>query len=294
MPPPVDESFIHLHKPLTMNFLRFLTTKKFLRHLGIAAAITLLLLFGTLLWLRIYTHHGQTITVPNLTGLTLEEVADVTSARQLRYEVVDSVYSSEMPRGTVLKQNPGGNSKVKKNRNIFLTMNAVNPETTSMPRLVGLSIRQARLAIENAGLALGDIEYRPDYAINNVLQQKHNDSVITEGTEITKGSVIDLVLGMGLSNETTRVPDLVGLGLEAASEVIADFYLNLGAITYDESIEDGEDSAEAFIWRQYPEFEEFRRLNMGLEVDIWLTVDSTLLPVPDTIQEGEETEILHE
>ena len=277
-----------------MNFLRFLTTKKFLRHLGIAAALTLLLLFGTMLWLRIYTHHGQTINVPNLAGLTLEEVADVTAARQLRYEVVDSVYSSEMPRGTVLKQNPVGNSKVKKNRNIFLTMNAVNPETVTMPRLVGLSIRQARLALQNTGLELGEIEYRPDYAINNVLQQMHHDSVITEGTEITKGSVIDLVLGMGLSNETTRVPDLVGLRLEPASEMIADYYLNIGAITYDESIQDEEDSATAFIWRQYPEFEEFRRLNMGLEVDIWLTVDSTLLPVPDTIQEGEETEILHE
>ncbi len=277
-----------------MNFLRFLTTKKFLRHLGIAAALTLLILFGTLLWLRIYTHHGQSINVPNLTGLTLEEVADVTAARQLRFEVVDSVYSSEMPRGTVLKQNPVGNSKVKKNRNIFLTMNAVNPETVTMPRLVGLSIRQARLALQNAGLELGEIEYRPDYAINNVLQQMHHDSVITEGTEITKGSVIDLVLGMGLSNETTRVPDLVGLRLEPASEMIADYYLNIGAITYDESIQDEEDSAAAFIWRQYPEFEEFRRLNMGLEVDIWLTVDSTLLPVPDTIQEGEETEILHE
>ncbi|MGW8314860.1 MAG: PASTA domain-containing protein [Bacteroidales bacterium] len=277
-----------------MNFLRFLTTKKFLRHLGIAVALTVIILLCSMLWLRIYTHHGQTINVPNLAGLTLEEVADVTSARQLRYEVVDSVFSSEMPRGTVLKQNPVANSKVKKNRNIFLTMNAVNPETVSMPRLVGLSIRQARLALQNVGLALGDIKYRPDYAINNVLQQMHHDSVITEGTEITKGSVIDLVLGMGLSNETTRVPDLVGLPLEAASEMIADYYLNLGAITYDESIQDAEDSAEAFIWRQYPEFEEFRRLNMGLEVDIWLTVDSTLLPVPDTIQEGEETEILHE
>jgi beta-lactam-binding protein with PASTA domain len=277
-----------------MNFLRFLTTKKFLRHLGIAVVLTLIILFGTLLWLRVYTHHGQSINVPNLAGLTLEEVADVTSARELRYEVVDSVYSSEMPRGTVLKQNPEANSKVKKNRNIFLTMNAENPETVSMPRLVGLSIRQARLALQNAGLELGDIRYRPDYAINNVLQQMHNDSVITEGTEMTKGSVIDLVLGMGLSNEVTRVPDLVGLPLAAASELIADFYLNLGAITYDETIMDAEDSAAAFIWRQYPEFEEFRRLNMGLEVDIWLTVDSTLLPVPDTIQEGDETEIFNE
>jgi beta-lactam-binding protein with PASTA domain len=277
-----------------MNFWRFLTTKKFFKHLGIAALVTIVLLFGTMVWLRIYTLHAHTITVPDLSGLTLEEVDDVTSSRQLRFEVVDSVFSSEMPRGTVLKQNPKANSQVKKNRNIFLTMNAVNPETVSMPMLVGLSIRQARLALQNAGLLLGEITYRPDYAINNVLQQYYSDSVINEGTEVTKGSVIDLELGMGLSNEMTRVPDLVGLGLTEASELIADYYLNIGAITFDESVVEAEDSAEAFIWRQYPEFEEFRRLNMGLEVDIWLTIDSTLLPVPDSIPEGEEIQFIDE
>ena len=277
-----------------MNFFRFLITKKFLRHLGLAVALGIILLLGTLVWLKIYTHHGQTITVPNLAGLTLDEVADVTSSRRLRFQVIDSVFSTEMPRGTVLKQNPVANSTVKKNRTIFLTMNAINLEMVSMPRLVGLSIRQARLALQNAGLILGDIEYRPDYAINNVLQQMVGDSVINEGTEITKGAVINLVLGMGLSEETTRIPDLVGVLYTEATELIADYFLNVGAVTYDESMENEEDSAQAFIWRQYPEFEEFKRMNMGMEVDIWLTIDSTLLPVPDSTLLGEDTEILNE
>ncbi len=277
-----------------MDFLRFLKSKTFFRHFGLAMALLVIILLGTLIWLRIYTHHGQTITVPDLTGLTVEEVQDVTSSRNLRYEIIDSVFSSEMPRGTVLKQNPYARSKVKKNRKIFLTMNAINPEMVAMPRLVGLSIRQARLALQNAGLILGEIEYRPDFAINNVLQQMYKDSVINEGTEIHKESVIDLVLGMGLSKETTRLPDLVGKSLEDAREIIADYYLNIGAITYDESMENEEDTASAFIWRQYPEFDEFRRLNMGMEVDIWLTVDSTLLPEPDTLFVGEDTDIVYE
>ncbi len=277
-----------------MEFLRFLTTKKFLRQLGLAAAIALILLIGTLIWLKIYTHHGKTITVPDLTGLTEEEVEDVTSARRLRFEVVDSVFSNDMPRGTVIKHNPGGNSSVKKNRKIFLTMNAVNQEMVSMPQLVGLSVRQARLAMQNAGLIQGTIEYRPDYAKNNVLQQKHNESVIKEGTEVTKGSVIDLVLGMGLSSSTTRIPDLVGTRLDEATEIIARYYLNLGAVSYDESFQEAEDSVGAFIWRQYPEFDELKRLNMGMEMDVWLSLDSTLLPKADSTSFGENTEILDE
>jgi len=273
-----------------MEFLRFLLTKQFLRHLGLAVAISLVLILGTMLSLRVYTHHGKTIIVPDLTGLTMDEVGDVTSSRHLRFEVADSVFSTEMPRGTVIKQNPDASSKVKKNRKIFLTMNAVTKEMVSMPQLIGLSFRQARLALQNAGLIQGTIQYRPDFAKNNVLQQMHNDTVINEGTMITKGAVIDLVLGMGLSNKTTQIPNLVGLRLEEASDIISDYYLNLGAITFDNSMEGIKDSAGAFVWRQYPDFDEFKRLNMGMEVDIWLTLDSTLLPLSDSDSNGYDTE----
>jgi beta-lactam-binding protein with PASTA domain len=164
----------------------------------------------------------------------------------------------------------------------------------SMPQLIGLSFRQARLALQNAGLIQGTITYKPDFAKNNVLQQMHNDTVINEGTIITKGAVIDLVLGMGLSNKTTRVPDLVGLGIEEATGMISDYFLNLGAITYDKSFEEAEDSTGAFIWRQYPDYDEFKRLNMGMEVDIWLTLDSTLVPRPDTSRQGGVLERMNE
>ena len=277
-----------------MDFFRFLLTKQFLRHLGLAAALTLILLLGTLMWLKIYTHHGKTIVVPDLTGLTVEEVDDVTSSRHLRFEVIDSVFSMEMPRGTVIKQNPNPTSRVKKNRKIFLTMNAVNPEMVSMPQLIGLSFRQARLALQNAGLVQGSITYKPDFAKNNVLQQMHGDSVINQGTEIAKGAVIDLVLGMGLSSQTTRVPNLVGLGLAEATEIISDYYLNLGAITYDESFEEAQDSSEARVWRQYPDYDEFKRLNMGMEIDIWLTLDSALIPLSDSANYRDDIERMDE
>lgn len=277
-----------------MDFFRFLLTKQFLRHLGLAAAITLILLLGILLWLKVYTHHGRMIVVPDLTGLTVEEVDDVTSSRHLRFEVIDSVFSTEMPRGTVIKQNPNPSSRVKKNRKIFLTMNAVNPEMVSMPQLIGLSFRQARLALQNAGLVQGSITYKPDFAKNNVLQQMHGDSVINEGTAIAKGAVIDLVLGMGLSSQTTRVPNLVGLGLTEATEIISDYYLNLGAVTYDDSFEEAEDSSGAKVWRQYPDYDEFKRLNMGMEMDLWLTLDSTLIPLSDSTNYGDDKESMDE
>lgn len=269
-----------------MDFFRFLVSKTFLRHLLLAVAITVIILLVTLVWLKIYTHHGQAISVPNLTGLTYDEARDVLSSRRLNAEILDSIYANDMPRGTVVKQNPAPNSKVKVRRRIFVTMNAVNPEKVSMPNLVTLSDRQAILALANAGLEPGEISYKPDFAVNSVLQQKLNGSVIEEGTMVEKGSRIDLVLGMGLSSETTAVPDLQGMNLVTAKAAIADRYLNFGIATYDQSVQNVEDSLNAWVHRQNPDYDGFSRVNKGMEVFVWLTVDSTLLPVADTISAG--------
>ena len=151
-----------------------------------------------------------------------------------------------------------------------------------MPYLVDLSDRQAFLALENAGLVLGNISYKPNFAVNSVLQQMYKDSVIDEGTLVTKGSRIDLVLGMGLSGETTLVPDLVGFSLPVAKSTILRRFLNLGMVTYDESVLSEEDSVQAQVHWQYPEYDGSNRINKGMDVDIWLTIDSTLFPVADT------------
>ena len=72
----------------------------------------------------------------------------------------------------------------------------------------------------------------------------------------------------------------MGLFFEQAKERITHRYLNLGAVIYDASFEDAEDSINAFVWKQKPEFSEDALMNLGSSVDIWLTADSTKLPLP--------------
>jgi hypothetical protein len=70
--------------------------------------------------------------------------------------------------------------------------------------------------------------------------------------------------------------------LEDAITRITSRYLNVGAVIYDSSIVDFEDSLFAFIWRQRPAYDEGTLINLGSTVDVWLTVDSTKLPA-DTL-----------
>lgn len=267
-----------------MDFLKFLFTRIFFKNLLIAAGIGLFLIVSSLIWLRVFTNHGQALTVPDLTGLTLEEVETITSARSLRFNVTDSVFFKELPRGTVVKQNPKPGMKVKSNRTIYLNMNAINPERVIMPTVTGVSLRQARAILETYGLKLGKISYKPDIAVNNVLNQVINDTVVNPGSLIIKGSSVDLVLGRGLSEQTTPVPDLTGMDVYSAKELLADRYLNYGAIVYDQSIISGLDSLFAFVWKQSPVVEGEVRLQLGSNVDLWVTVDSTRLPVTDTLE----------
>jgi len=207
----------------------------------------------------------------------------VAKGKKIRYNVTDSVFYKELPRGTVVKQNPKQDSKVKVNRTIYITMNAMNPERIAMPTLTGVSLRQARAIIETNGLAFGKILYKPDIAVNNVLQQMLGDSIIDPGSMVVKGSTINLVLGNGLSQRTTVVPDLVGSDVSRAKGLLADRFLNYGAIVYDNSIATAIDSLFAFVWKQNPPVEGEVRLQLGSSVDIWVTVDSTRLPQPDSL-----------
>jgi len=264
-----------------MNFLRFLISRIFWKHLGIAVSITALILLTVFIFLRIFTRHGQALSVPDLTGLSIQETDSLLEERKLRYQIVDSVYNSFVARGSVISQNPPPEFKVKENRTIFLTINAFNPEIVGMPYVVGVSLRQATAIIHTAGLQIGELTYVPDIAVNNVLQQMYGGNVIEEGDSIIKGTEIDLILGRGLSNEKTAAPELIGLAFDLARERITSRYLNLGAIIFDGSFLDAEDTATAFVWKQRPQYDEEILINLGASVDIWLTVDSTKLPLPE-------------
>ena len=275
-----------------MEFLKFLISKQFLKSILIAAVISIVLIAGVFLWLHIFTRHNQSISVPDFTGLNEEEVEIIASSKNLRYEIIDSIFYKELPKGIIAKQNPKAGEKVKQNRRIYLTKNAVNPEKVTMPAVSGVSLRQAITILEANGLVVGKLSYKPDIATNVVLEQIYHDSLITPGTIISKGSEINLILGKGLSNETTLVPNLIGFSKFMTKEYLTERYLNIGGEIYDESIEDEKDSTASFIWKQRPEFNENYRLQLGSQVDIFLTIDSTRLPFSDTLALEENPEFI--
>ena len=166
------------------------------------------------LWLKyidIYTLHDRHILLPDFYGVHVHDLDSVMQALDLRYIVIDSVFHKKVEKGTILEQDPIAGTKVKKNRRVYFTINALQNKIVNFPNITDLSLRQAVRRLENLGLVVGELEYKPDLARNVVLSQKVNGVKIEAGQELFAGTKIDLVIGSGLSEKTTNIPNLIGL-----------------------------------------------------------------------------------
>ncbi|HAZ24067.1 MAG TPA: penicillin-binding protein, partial [Algoriphagus sp.] len=208
--------------------------KKILINLGIIIGIAILLGFLFLkVYLPMYTNHGETVSVPDLSGYTFDESQGILEKAGLNYQVSpDSGFNMDEKPLAVLKQIPPANEQVKGGRKIYLTLNARNAPIIKMPNLVNMPLKNVQEILANIGLERGELIYVPDIGANVVLEQRYRGVSISEGFEIPKGAKIDLVVGNGLGNQVLNVPSLVGMDEIDAEFLILGSGLRVGQKTY--------------------------------------------------------------
>lgn len=243
-----------------------------------ALGIILVFVIFTMSCIRVYTHHGRAHAVPDFNDMSLNEAIELIEDKNFRYEIFDSQYVADKEAGTILDQHPSPGFLVKKNRKVFLTINASNPGMIEMPNLVGITLREARIKIEGYGLKLGGLFYRYDISENVILEQQVDGRKIEPGDTIIKGSNINLVLGKGLANVRRQVPNLTGLSLEQAEIIATDATFNIGAVIEDNTITEASDSLTPIIFKQKPESHPEILRPLGSTISLFVTIDSTKVP----------------
>lgn len=250
-----------------------------IKHLGIAFVFgTVITLIFFYIYLPVITNHGESITVPDLQGVSIDELQEFLVERDLRFEVVDSVYSAELPPLTVTRQFPKPGSKVKQNRNIFISLNSVNPPTTRMPDLRDKTLKNAELILKSFELVPGKILYKPD-PFRNVIDQLYNGEPIEPDTPLAKGSVIDIVRGDGHGIRLFEMPDLRGLPLAEANVIIRGNNLQPGLVFNDDSLT----IASLVVLRQSPR--QGLTVRIGRSIDLWLGDAAELEPLDSLLQQ---------
>lgn len=229
--------------------------------------IVVLIFTGISLVLKSTTRHGESLTVPDITGLKMEAAARILADKNLKFIITDSLFFEDKPKNSVLDQNPSPQSKVKEGRVIYLVLNSNKAPLVNMPNLIDVSLRQAQVLLQSVGLKAGRLIYKPDIAQNVVLEQLYGNHNLTPGAKVPKGSAIDLVLGDGLGGGDVSLPDLTGMTLEEAGNLLSSSALTIGSVVYQGSIKD---SASAKIFKQSPGFADGVMVGTGQPIDLFL------------------------
>lgn len=249
--------------------------------LSIAIPLGVLLLSGVIyfyIYLPSATNHGESITVPDLTGIPVEELEEFLTRHELRYAVNDSSYSADHPPLAVLRQFPHAGSLVKQNRVVYVSLNRVLPPTLPLPELVERSLVNAEVVLKSLELRRGRIYYKPNPFRNLVMEMRMDGQEVKPGTRITKGSVIDLVVGDGNGPADFTIGNLIGDPLETAKFKLMGWNLYLGSVQIPADVDTT--GIEIFVFKQYPAAGDSVRV--GDPVDLWIG--------PKGYTESEETE----
>jgi len=252
------------------KYFHFFISKVFLINIRIITVVTIIGFIVFKSWLASYTNHGEYILVPNFTNLDIETASVLAQEHDLQLVITDTVYSKEIKPGAIVNHKPAPNVSVKENRTIYVSINSKTPILVRIPNATNVSLRQATQVLESAGLVVGNIEYKPDFADNYVFEQKVNNRTIYPGAKIPKGSRVDLVVGKGGSNELISIPDFQGYTYKAVLDSASAKGIMLNCMFSADIFASYQDSLDAIVWKQSPMFSESTKIMVGQVIDVWL------------------------
>lgn len=251
----------------TKGIFRSKSVRGLLLNLAIPLGIIVVIaIFYFYIYLPNVTNHGESVTVPDLTGMQIDELDSFLAEHDLRYSVNDSAYSSDFQPLTVLRQFPKPGSNVKENRMIYVSINRVTPPTLPMPDLVDRSLINAEVVLKSNELVRGRIIYEPSPFQNLVKEMQHDGKTIAPGTRIQKGAIIDLIVGDGNGPADFVVGSLIGDSFERAQFKLGGWDLHLGKVEIPEGVDTT--GIEIFVFKQFPMPGDSVRV--GDPVDLWI------------------------
>lgn len=169
-------------------------------------AVVLIICYFVFSWLDSYTLHGQTIDVPRVCGKHIDDAAELLRSNNLNFEIIDYKYKKGAGENEVIEQLPTPGAKVKKGRNIQLTLNSSNEPMQPLPDIVdNCSLREAEARLRAAGFSLTEgikIPGETDWVYSVLM----GNDTLKNGSKVPMGATLTLIVGNGENPEDTSEP----------------------------------------------------------------------------------------
>ncbi|MCS6808559.1 MAG: PASTA domain-containing protein [Bacteroidota bacterium] len=181
--------------------------------LGIAVAIG----FLDTVFMPWYVGHNAVVRTPNVVGMSYGQAVRLLQDNGFTVRVSSENYHNAVPAGHIVTQTPYAGSLVKTSRTIYLSLSK-GKQLLEVPNLVGLTVRDARIALMRLGLSLSSASYQFNNNIpaNIIFQQS-----LPPRQKVGFGARIDVVVSLGPEVVYAVVPDVEGKSLEEARRILA-------------------------------------------------------------------------
>jgi eukaryotic-like serine/threonine-protein kinase len=176
--------------------------------LGVLAGVGL---FDKLLMPRV-VREGSEVRIPAVTGKEVQQAESILRGAGLTPMRGAGQHHSQMQRGLVLEVSPPAGLSVKKGRQVFLTP-SLGPIDRRVPDLIGQSMRMTRMALAEAALRIGRI----DYAATDLVPADQVLAATPEpGAPVPENGQISLLVSSARAPVACWMPDLAGRDGEEA------------------------------------------------------------------------------
>jgi beta-lactam-binding protein with PASTA domain len=168
---------------------------------------------------------GSVVQVPDLVGEPEAEARSRIEAIGLEYTVGRGLSHQQAPEGTVLAQSPLAGQFARPGAPVNVTLSR-GPEVHTLPDVAGLSERQANIVLERLGYDV-EIERQEDPMVAGRAVGTRPGA----GTELEVPSPLVLIVSEGAP--IVVIPDLLGLHIDDALQILTESRLELGSISFD-------------------------------------------------------------
>jgi len=205
--------------------------------------------------IRIFTQSADEIILPELTGKNIIYVLETLTRMGLNAKLYGSQYDDIIPKYAVISQDPNPGTTIKKGRDVIIVISKGTKENI-IPDLRQIPLERALILLEKNELKKGYISY-------TYSSKTQKGSIIAQYpnpfSTVVKQSLCDLLVSRGAFSPGLIMPDIKGLPLKKASEIINNYQLDVSKIQSDKDMTQdfgivlsSTPEAGSFVTRQTP------------------------------------------
>ncbi|CAB4538701.1 MAG: Stk1 family PASTA domain-containing Ser/Thr kinase [Actinobacteria bacterium] len=240
-------------------------SKRVKRNRIIALLLLIGLVFGGFRLLNI----GK-ISVPSLVGMSQTEASKSLKPLGLDLEIIEEVFSEDIPKGRIIASKPGGGGKISPDKKVGLILSK-GQERILIPRLNGLTPDVASAQLSSLGLTVGEINeiFDMKIAAGYVIATEPKETMA-----VKRKTIVDLIVSKGV--EQISLQSYVGKGGEQALSELTEMGFDVDAeYKFSDSVFKGQ------VISQSPE--KMESIGKGSKIDLTISKGPEFVFVPNVL-----------